>query len=108
VKNCLANGFFKWALEATSLSVAKIKEIYSSQEEIKQVQQKLKITKNQVLHVCDMLIYAKIDKEHKECLSSSVDLFKENLMTRFVKNHETDFNPMKNRKIPYISFEGTS
>lgn len=100
VRWCLSKGFFKWALQyyKKKPTLEEYKQIALSTDERKQIQAELKLTKNQINRVFEILKLAIGVMENTDFFVE----YKNKIKTRLYFVNRIGFLPFLRKKYPYL------
>src|SRR5690348_14088395 len=103
IKWCLGKGFFGWALKyhKKKPTLDEYKTLVLTPKEIKAIQTEIKLTKNQIKRVYEILRLAIGDMENSEMFLE----FKNKVKTRLYFANRVEFLPFLKKKYPYIWFD---
>ncbi len=104
VKFILKRGFMKWALQFKKKhpNLHDFKSIELKKSDIEEITKTLKITKNQVKRVFEILLLANVNTTNPEYFKH----FKEIIKRRLYQANRTEFFPFLKKKYPLIYIDG--
>jgi len=104
IRWCLSKGNFSWALKfcRTKPTFEEYKNIKITSQEIKNIQNELKLTKNQIKRVFEILKLAIGDMENPEFFVQ----YKNEIKKRLYAANRVAFFPFLKKKYPFILIDG--